>query len=182
MKKSNGFSPLIPHRNSPRHRPFTGSSSSMGLLNVKANSLPTSLVAQSPPRKFKISRNGIGPFFHRPEKIETTKKRSPISSIAFTTQSEIFTNGVGGKSFHFARSIPGKSYKEATRLHEEMVDDLVNVKLDDRILDVGCGVGGSMRSIKSRYQSYPLWLLSMQNDIILYLHQQHTNILHVSTD
>ncbi|CAK9327051.1 unnamed protein product [Citrullus colocynthis] len=110
MKKSNGFSPLIPHRNSPRHRPFTGSSSSMGLLNAKANSLRTSLVAQSPPGKFKISTN------------------------------EIYTNGVGGKSFHFARSIPGKSYKEATRLHEEMVDDLVNVKLDYRILDVGCGV------------------------------------------
>ncbi|KAE8696777.1 24-methylenesterol C-methyltransferase 2 [Hibiscus syriacus] len=52
-----------------------------------------------------------------------------------------------GQSFHFSPSICGKSHRDATRLHEEMAVDLIEVKPVDRILDVGCGVGGPMRAI-----------------------------------
>ncbi|CAK9317615.1 unnamed protein product [Citrullus colocynthis] len=85
-------------------------------------------------------------FFRRPEKIETTEKVPDFVDTFYNLVTDIYEWG-WGQSFHFARPIPGKSYKEATRLHEEMVADLVKAKPGDRILDVGCGVGGPMRSI-----------------------------------
>ncbi|KAF3643425.1 24-methylenesterol C-methyltransferase 2 [Capsicum annuum] len=52
-----------------------------------------------------------------------------------------------GQSFHFSPSISGKSHRDATRMHEEMVVDLLDLKPKARILDAGCGVGGPMRAI-----------------------------------
>ncbi|KAG8368051.1 hypothetical protein BUALT_Bualt15G0005200 [Buddleja alternifolia] len=68
-------------------------------------------------------------FFRRPTEIETAGKWA------------------WGKSFHLSPSIPGKSDRDATRLHEEMAVDLLNVKPGDKILDAGCGIGGPMREI-----------------------------------
>ncbi|XP_042403337.1 24-methylenesterol C-methyltransferase 2-like [Zingiber officinale] len=54
-----------------------------------------------------------------------------------------------GQSFHFSPSLPGLSHREATRKHEERAADLIAARPGQRIVDVGCGVGGPMRAIAS---------------------------------
>ncbi|KAI3916092.1 hypothetical protein MKW98_004533 [Papaver atlanticum] len=87
-------------------------------------------------------------FFLRPKEIEKPDKVPAFVDTFYNLVTDIYEWG-WGQSFHFSPSIPGKSHKDATRLHEEMAVDLINVKSGDKILDVGCGVGGPMRAIAS---------------------------------
>ncbi|KAK6939292.1 Sterol methyltransferase C-terminal [Dillenia turbinata] len=85
-------------------------------------------------------------FFRRPKEIETAEKVPDFVDTFYNLVTDIYEWG-WGQSFHFSPSIPGKSHRDATRLHEEMAVDLIDVKPGDKILDVGCGVGGPMRAI-----------------------------------
>eukprot|EP00897_Mesotaenium_endlicherianum_P005062 jgi/Mesen1/4584/ME000232S03838 len=58
-----------------------------------------------------------------------------------------------GQSFHFSPAIPGKSDKEATRMHEEYVCKVLDMKPGMKVLDAGCGVGGPMRAIAAKSRS-----------------------------
>lgn len=58
-----------------------------------------------------------------------------------------------GQSFHFSPAIPGKSNKEATKIHEEQICDLLDMKPGMKVLDAGCGVGGPMRAIAAKSRS-----------------------------
>uniref|UniRef100_A0A2P2IVE4 Methyltransferase n=1 Tax=Rhizophora mucronata TaxID=61149 RepID=A0A2P2IVE4_RHIMU len=85
-------------------------------------------------------------FFRRPKEIETAEKVPDFVDTFYNLVTDIYEWG-WGQSFHFSPSIQGKSHREATRLHEVMAVDLIDVKAGDKILDVGCGVGGPMRAI-----------------------------------
>lgn len=52
-----------------------------------------------------------------------------------------------GQSFHFAYQLKGESFKEAIARHEYFLAGRLGAKQGDKILDVGCGVGGPMRNI-----------------------------------
>ncbi|KAL1193173.1 24-methylenesterol C-methyltransferase 2 [Cardamine amara subsp. amara] len=87
-------------------------------------------------------------FFRRPKEIETAEKVPDFVDTFYNLVTDIYEWG-WGQSFHFSPSITGKSHKDATRLHEEMAVDLIQIKPGQKILDVGCGVGGPMRAIAS---------------------------------
>ncbi|OVA15971.1 Methyltransferase type 11 [Macleaya cordata] len=96
--------------------------------------------------KVEDNYNQYWSFFRRPKEIEKKEKVPAFVDTFYNLVTDIYEWG-WGQSFHFSPSIPGKSHKDASRLHEEMAVDLINVKPGDRILDAGCGVGGPMRAI-----------------------------------
>jgi SAM-dependent methyltransferase len=52
-----------------------------------------------------------------------------------------------GQSFHFAYQLKGESFKEAIARHEYYLAGRLGVQQGDKVLDVGCGIGGPMRNI-----------------------------------
>jgi len=52
-----------------------------------------------------------------------------------------------GESFHFAYHLKGESFQQAIARHEYYIAGRLGVKQGDRVLDVGCGIGGPMRNI-----------------------------------
>ncbi|CAL9240831.1 unnamed protein product [Arabidopsis halleri] len=94
----------------------------------------------------KDNYNQYWSFFRRPKEIETAEKVPDFVDTFYNLVTDIYEWG-WGQSFHFSPHIPGKSHKDATRIHEEMAVDLINVKPGQKILDAGCGVGGPMRAI-----------------------------------
>ncbi len=54
-----------------------------------------------------------------------------------------------GSSFHFSPLLPGKSISASEAAHEARIAALLGIKPGQKALDVGCGVGGPMRTIAS---------------------------------
>jgi 24-methylenesterol C-methyltransferase len=52
-----------------------------------------------------------------------------------------------GQSFHFSPKLPGKTWASSEAAHEARVAATLGLKPGMRCLDVGCGVGGPMRTI-----------------------------------
>lgn len=96
--------------------------------------------------KVQDNYNQYWSFFRRPKEIEKTENVPDFVDTFYNLVTDIYEWG-WGQSFHFSPSIPGKSDRESTRLHEEMAVDLIKVSPNQKILDVGCGVGGPMRAI-----------------------------------
>ena len=52
-----------------------------------------------------------------------------------------------GESFHFAHRYKWETLRESIVRHEHFLASKLNVKPGDKVLDVGCGVGGPLREI-----------------------------------
>jgi len=52
-----------------------------------------------------------------------------------------------GQAFHFASRVEGQTFEESIVAHEHRLADYLKVGKEQRVLDVGCGVGGPMRVI-----------------------------------
>jgi sterol 24-C-methyltransferase len=52
-----------------------------------------------------------------------------------------------GQSFHFAPRARGETFRESILRHEQWLALRLGLSPDSRVLDVGCGVGGPMRTI-----------------------------------
>ena len=52
-----------------------------------------------------------------------------------------------GQSFHFATRYKTESFHESILRHEYFLASHLNVKPGEKVLDVGCGVGGPLRNI-----------------------------------
>ena len=52
-----------------------------------------------------------------------------------------------GESFHFAHRYRWETLRESIIRHEHYLASKLNVKKGDKVLDVGCGIGGPLREI-----------------------------------
>eukprot|EP00612_Vaucheria_litorea_P001309 CAMPEP_0171456974 /NCGR_PEP_ID=MMETSP0945-20130129/3244_1 /TAXON_ID=109269 /ORGANISM="Vaucheria litorea, Strain CCMP2940" /LENGTH=299 /DNA_ID=CAMNT_0011982501 /DNA_START=414 /DNA_END=1313 /DNA_ORIENTATION=- len=52
-----------------------------------------------------------------------------------------------GSSFHFAYRLPCESFSESIRRHEYYLAGRLGVNPNEKVLDVGCGIGGPYRNI-----------------------------------
>lgn len=104
------------------------------------------LIIEIDRKRFQDNYNKYLSFFHTPKEIEKLEQVPDSVNNFYNLVTDIYEFG-WGQSFHFAPSIPGKSKLECITIHEEMVVDLIDIKPSQKILDVGCGVGGPMRSI-----------------------------------
>ncbi|XP_057456944.1 cycloartenol-C-24-methyltransferase-like [Lotus japonicus] len=52
-----------------------------------------------------------------------------------------------GESFHFAARWKGESLRESIKRHEHFLALQLGLKQEDKVLDVGCGIGGPLREI-----------------------------------
>ncbi|KAK9755113.1 hypothetical protein RND81_01G003200 [Saponaria officinalis] len=103
--------------------------------------------------KIQDKYNQYWSFFRRPKEIDGVDKVPDFVDTFYNLVTDIYEWG-WGQSFHFSPHIPGKSHRDATRLHEEMAVDLIKVKPGQKIVDVGCGVGGPMRAIAAHSQAH----------------------------
>ena len=54
-----------------------------------------------------------------------------------------------GQSFHFSPKLPGKGWAPSEAAHEARLASILQLQPGKKCLDVGCGVGGPMRTIAS---------------------------------
>ncbi|XP_020085132.1 24-methylenesterol C-methyltransferase 2-like [Ananas comosus] len=92
-------------------------------------------------------------FFRRPKELSASATAAANVPNIINTYYDLITDITEwgwGQSIHFSPAVPARSHRDATRLHEERVADLLSLRPQHRVLDVGCGVGGPMRAIAAR--------------------------------
>ncbi|KAK6162996.1 hypothetical protein DH2020_002837 [Rehmannia glutinosa] len=75
-----------------------------------------------------------------------------------------------GESFHFAPRWKGESLQESIKRHEHFLALQLGLKPGQKVLDVGCGIGGPLREIASSIQHIvilSLQVLSQTLDFVL---------------
>lgn len=126
----------------------------MGAAEVKGKRAVDLKMGSISSDKVADNYNQYWSFFRRPKQtaVDSSEKVPAFVDTFYNLVTDIYEWG-WGQSFHFSPSVPGKSHKEETILHEERVVDLLRAGPGQRILDAGCGVGGPMRAIAAKSRS-----------------------------
>ncbi|GBF92707.1 24-methylenesterol C-methyltransferase [Raphidocelis subcapitata] len=80
------------------------------------------------------------------EGIKDRSKVTQLVDVFYSLVTDIYEWG-WGQSFHFSPKLPGKNWAASEAAHEARVAATLGLKPGMRCLDVGCGVGGPMRTI-----------------------------------
>eukprot|EP01083_Nonionella_stella_P044562 119962_1 len=83
----------------------------------------------------------------RDENIELRKSNAQAFVDSFYNVVTDFYETGWGQSFHFAARGPNESFRESIIRHEHYLALQLNIKANDVVLDLGCGIGGPMRNI-----------------------------------
>jgi sterol 24-C-methyltransferase len=86
---------------------------------------------------------------HDDDKTSGDERNSAYSSLvnAYYELATLFYEWGWGQSFHFAYKQKGESFIESIKRHEYYLAGKLGVNKDDKVLDVGCGIGGPYRNI-----------------------------------
>lgn len=78
--------------------------------------------------------------------ITDRSKTTQLVDVFYSLVTDIYEWG-WGQSFHFSPKLPGKNWASSEAAHEARVAATLGLKPGMKCLDVGCGVGGPMRTI-----------------------------------
>lgn len=78
--------------------------------------------------------------------MERLSKYTALTNAYYHLATDLYEYG-WSQSFHFARYFKGEGFYQALARHEHYLAYSMNIKRNDRVLDVGCGVGGPAREI-----------------------------------
>ena len=86
---------------------------------------------------------------HDDSKTDLTDRNMSYSTLvnAYYELATLFYEWGWGQSFHFAYQLKGETFNTAIARHEYFLAGKLGVKQGDKVLDVGCGIGGPMRNI-----------------------------------
>jgi sterol 24-C-methyltransferase len=82
--------------------------------------------------------------------LTSVDKRKAQYKTLVTNYYSLTTDGyefAGGKSFHCANRFHGETFEESMQRHESYLALRMQLKPGDKVLDIGCGVGGPLRRI-----------------------------------
>ena len=86
---------------------------------------------------------------HDDSKTDLTDRNMSYTTLvnAYYELATLFYEWGWGQSFHFAYQLKGETFNTAIARHEYFLAGKLGVKQGDKVLDVGCGIGGPMRNI-----------------------------------
>lgn len=85
--------------------------------------------------------------FEGAESIDKRKNEYKTLVTNYYSVSTDFYEYGWGQSFHFANRFRTETLQESIQRHESFLALRANIKPGDKVLDIGCGVGGPLRRI-----------------------------------
>ena len=85
--------------------------------------------------------------FNEPDGIQERKNQyKKLVQNYYSLSTDFFEYG-WGQSFHFANRFRGETLSESIQRHESYLALRAQMKPGDKVLDMGCGIGGPLRRI-----------------------------------
>ena len=116
----------------------------------RTGELMGTLAGQEKKRSIKVD-NIINQYneLHDDDKQGLDARNSSYTTLvnAYYELATLFYEWGWGQSFHFAYQLKGETFNQAIARHEYYLAGRLGVKKGDKVLDVGCGIGGPLRNI-----------------------------------